>query len=139
VTEETDFAQSIDELEGSGWGTVETAETPLIQECLALRKKPLRELTNEELNLAVGQRIGFPFVLDLAFDRLAPDPLLDCGCFPGDILANLVRAPAEVWKERPALCEKLSEYYDFVMRQPPDLTADFREILNLPASGNVRN
>jgi len=135
----TDFTRSIEDLEGCEWHNPGSAETPLIAECYALRKKPLRDLTNDELNLAVGQQIGFPFVLDLAFDRLASNPLLDCGCYPGDLLANLVRAPEKVWDERPALHKKLAEYYDFAIRQSSDVTADFREILELPANGNIRN
>ena len=135
----TDFRRSIQQLEESEWGDPDRDATVMVQRCYALRKKPLCELTDDELRLAVGQEIGFPFVLDLAFERLENDPLLEGGCFPGDVLANLVQAPDDVWSERPELRERLKQHLAFALSQPPETTTSFREILNLQTDGNDVN
>jgi len=131
----TDFELSIEQLEGTCWEDPGPNATTLVEECHALRKKALCTLTDDELRLAVGQEMGFPYLLDLAFERLAEDPLLDTGCFPGDLLANLIRMTDDAWTVRPELRRKLSHYFDHAMSQPVELTESFREILKLPVSG----
>ncbi len=133
----TDFRRSIQQLEESDWGDPDRDATYLVQRCHALRRKPLGELTDDELRVAVGQQIGFPFVLDLAFQRLEKNPLLEGGCFPGDILANLVQAPDDAWSERPELRERLKQHLQFALRQPPGMTEFFREFLKLPAGDDL--
>lgn len=72
-----DWSKSLQELDGVDWGSPETAETPMIGRVLALRRKPLASLTDGEVRLAVGQKTGFPFVLELAVSRLRANPLIE--------------------------------------------------------------
>jgi hypothetical protein len=76
--------------------------------------------------------VGVPFILDLAFERLSEAPLLDGGCFPGDILSALIRADASVWDERPSLRGKLAELYREALDAPIEINDAFRESLSLP-------
>lgn len=137
--EATDFSLSLQELEESDWGKPEPGTTHMVRRCHSLRRKPLDQLTNDELRLALGQEIGIPYILDLAFQRLESNPLLEGGCFPGDILSNLIRARNEVWAERPALRVKLAQHFEFAMQQPEEVTGSFREFLDLPPEGDSVN
>ena len=43
-----------------------------------MRRKPLRDLSDEELRLAIGQQIGLKFLVPVALERLVANPL-GCG------------------------------------------------------------
>lgn len=128
----TDFDLSLQTLEASDWGEPDPGDTHMVKRVYSLRRKALRSLTDDEVRLAIGQRVGFPFVLDLAFERLRDDPLLEGGCYPGDILSALIRADEAVWHNRPHLREKLSELYCQALAAPTDISETFRESLSLP-------
>ena len=132
----TDFSQSLESLEACNWGEPEPGATNMVRQVYLLRRKPLDSLTNNEVRLAVGQAVGVPFILDLAFMRLEQDPLLEGGCYPGDILSSLIRADATIWDQRPVLRAKLTELYERAMNGPSDDLCSFRESLNLP-EGNA--
>jgi len=128
---DTDLSQSIEQLSGVDWGQPEASATLMIKRCFALVKKPLNRLGNDEIRLAVSQKIGDPFIIDLAMARLEADPLLDAEHYPGDLLAALVRAGDDFWKERTGLRERLSTHYNYALQQPLDITGTFRESLGL--------
>ena len=121
------------------WGDPETAETPMIGRVLALRRKPLEDLTNEEVRLAVSQKVALPLVLELAIERLRADPLLEGDHYPGDLLAALVRLDEEDWGGRADLRSDLAELFRQAMEQSGDDADAFRESLELPASGRQAN
>ena len=87
--------KSLDDLEGP-WGEP-TYDTHIVRSAHALHKKPLINLSDEELRLALSQKIGFPWVLSLTLVRLREDPLRSGMMYEGDVLANALRIPKEVW------------------------------------------
>jgi len=132
-----DFSRSLQELEASDWGDPEADDTPMVKTVYAIRRKPLHRLTNGELRLALSQRVGEPFVVFLALDRLENDPLLDGDFYRGDILAALIRRTnPSVWDSYPELKAKLTEIYQRALTAPADETESFRESLGLPSGGS---
>lgn len=135
AAEQIDCSKSLQELDGLDWGDPETAKTPMIGRVLALRRKPLAELTNGEVRLAIGQKVGFPFVLELAIKRLRADPLIESEYYPGDILAALVRLEEEDWEDRDDLRADLVVLFRQAMEQSTEDADAFRGSLQLPSSG----
>jgi hypothetical protein len=138
MTDQThDFSRSLQDLEGADWGEPEANDTNMVKTVHALRRKPLHTLTDGELRLAVSQRVGEPFVVALAIERLEGNPLLDGDCYPGDILSSLIRQtrPA-VWDNYPQLKTKLNLLYERAMANPEEETDSLRESLGLPKGGS---
>ena len=134
-----DWSKSPQELDGADWGDPEMAETPMIGRVLALRRKPLEDFTNGEVRLAVGQKVGFPFILELAIERLRAEPLIEGDYYPGDVLAALVRLDEEDWEGRNDLRAELAGLFRQAMEQSNEDADAFRESLQLPSSGRQAN
>jgi hypothetical protein len=134
-----DRSKSLQELEGADWGDPTTAETPIIGRVLALRRKPLEDLSNGEVRLAVDQKVGFPFILELAIERLEPNPLVEGDYYPGDVLAELVRLDQREWAGRDDLRARLAELFTHAMELSSEDADGFRASLKLPSSGSPPN
>lgn len=132
----TDFARSIEELEGCDWGEPEADATEMVQRCYALRRKPLERLAPDELGLAVRQRIGIPYILDLAVAVVCDEPLLEGDFYPGDVLSALLKLPDEDWRLRPELRQDLGPILQRAMAEfsarPAEDGEAFRSSLDLP-------
>lgn len=139
LVRETNVCLTLEQLEGVIWDDPDQEDTLMVQRVHAIRKKRIGSLTDDELRLAVSQCVGIPFVLDVAFQRLIGDPLLDADCYPGDLLSALITAKDELWVERPHLRSQLVDLYAYAMAQPLDATAAFRESLGLPPSDRPTN
>jgi hypothetical protein len=133
-TRVTDLTRSLEELDGLVSEEPDETDTIMVQRIYALRKKPLGILSDDEVRLAVSQRVGSPFILDLAFQRLEQEPLLDADCYPGDLLSALIRSNDDFWEGRPHLRLQLADLYAYAMAQPMDMTDSFRESLGLPVN-----
>lgn len=134
-----DSSKSLQELEGADWGDASTAETPMIGRVLVLRRKPLRHLSDSEVRLAVSQKVGFPFTLKLAIDRLSANPLLEGENYPGDVLAALLRVEDADWVGRHALRARLTELFEQAMSLEGKDAEDFRVAVGLPPIGSFTN
>ena len=62
--------------------------TTLVRPCVALRRKPLAQFTNEDLRMMLGQRIAAPILLPMAVAVLAEDPLAEGDYYPGRSVAE---------------------------------------------------
>lgn len=111
----------------------------MIGKVLTLRRKPLADLTNGEVRLAVGQKVGFPYILELAMMRLRADPLIEGDFYPGDVLAALVRLNEEDWEGRNDLRAELAELFGQAMEQSNEDADAFRDSLQLPSSAHRAN
>ena len=134
-----DRSKTLQELEGADWGSPETAETATIGRVLTLRRKPLEELSNGEVRLAITHQVGFPIVLELAIERLRPNPLLEADFYPGDVLAALVRLDEQDWQDRNDLREALAELFRQAMAQSSGEADVFRDSLQIPLSDGRAN
>lgn len=51
----------------------------------------------------IGQHIGLELLVPIALERLAENPFEHGDYYPGDLLMNLLRLPADYWREQPDL------------------------------------
>lgn len=90
--------RSLEELENDYWDKP-GYESYVVTTCFAARKKPLSELSNEEIRLLIGQKLGLKYLLPLAVDILKTDPLIEVTFYPGDLLKQLLMLKPEDWND----------------------------------------
>ena len=47
----------------------------------------------------IGQQIGLPALVPISLQKLKADPLVEGDCYPGDLLAALIKIP-DLWWQR---------------------------------------
>jgi len=92
---------SLEQIEGSAWGDAPADASTLISTVHRLRRQPVGSLDAEDLRVLIGQRVGLPVLVSRALDLLQNDPLVEGAYYPGDLLAAVLRVPAEHWAARP--------------------------------------
>ncbi len=107
-SQKTDQRKSIEQLENDVWND-DDLKTSLIEKCYAYRKIPIQNLQPEQLRLLIGQEIGLPFLLPLAFDLLEDSVLLTCTFYPGDLLAAVLNIRQDYWRKHPVFYKRLLE------------------------------
>lgn len=100
--------RSIEELENDFWGEPEFGSY-VVTVCHRARKKPLSELSAEEIRLLVGQRIGLKYILPLAVELVESEPLLEVTFFEGDLLCQLLRLEEVHWRDNEAEFERFKK------------------------------
>jgi hypothetical protein len=130
MSQRIDRSKSLQDLEASDWGDPKAAETAMIGRVLALRRKPLDQLSDGEVRLAVSQKVSLPLILDLAIERVRADPLLEADCYPGDLLAALARLSDADWIGRAEPKLIVSGLVREVLEQADSSADSFREALN---------
>jgi hypothetical protein len=93
-----DLNKSIEELENDYWGEP-THDTYIIVTCHEARQKPIESLSDEEIRCLIGQKIGLKYLLPIAIEMLADDPLVCVTHFEGDLLLALLRLDARDWAD----------------------------------------
>lgn len=91
-----DRSKSLQEIENHDWGEPDP-DVPLAEKCHRLRRKPLAELTTEDLRLMIGQQISLPILVPLAVEVLEADPFAEGNCFQGDLLSSVLRLDEIFW------------------------------------------
>jgi hypothetical protein len=119
VTEEQ-RTKTLQELEGQDWGEP-NFPSHLVTTCQALRRKPLRDFTVEDLRIMLGQNIGLSYLLPLAREHLRRDPLVAGDYDPGDLLAAVLLVEPSFWQEQPQLRKAVQEIVDPLTPLPEDL------------------
>src|SRR5216683_695613 len=94
--------KSLQELEGQDWGEGDYPSY-LVRTCHALRRKPLRDFTVEDLRIMIGQNIGLEYLVPLAIERLQRDPFAAGDFYPGDLLGSVLKVQSSFWQQRPDL------------------------------------
>ncbi|MGW4941856.1 contact-dependent growth inhibition system immunity protein [Actinoplanes sp. NPDC004185] len=92
---------SLEQIEGSAWGDAPADASTLISTVHRLRRRPVGSLDAEDLRILIGQRVGLPVLVSRALGLLQNDPLVEGAYYPGDLLAAVLRVPAEHWAARP--------------------------------------
>ena len=116
--------QSLDDIEGMTWGPAPEDATTLVAKVHELRRKPVGELTPEDLRLLIGQQVGVDVLLPRALDVLRRDPLTEGDFYPGDLLASVLRLPLSYWQEHSGLAEQMKAILDSIEELPPELESD---------------
>lgn len=89
--------KSIEELENDYWEDSDFGSYA-VQTSQRARKKPLSQLSKEEIRLLIGQKIGLRHLIPVALSILRDDPLVEVRYFEGDLLLQLLRLSEEDWK-----------------------------------------
>jgi len=92
--------RTLDELDPPPWGEPEF-DSHLVTTCHRLRRKPIGEFTVEDLRRMIGQGIGLRWLVPRALEALEQDPLSEGDLYPGDLLASVLRIPADFWSREP--------------------------------------
>lgn len=92
---------SIAELEQSAW---EDSDYPsyVVQKSQAARKKPISQLSHEEIRLLIGQKIGLQYVVPIALSILRENPMIAVHFYEGDLLLQMLRLSEFDWENLPA-------------------------------------
>ena len=89
---------TLTELEGLDWGEPDYP-SHLVVTCHEMRHKPIRELTDGEIRMAIGQQFSLPTLVPLALERLEPNPLLEADFDEGDLWKVVLLAKPDFWTE----------------------------------------
>jgi hypothetical protein len=115
-----DRRKSLQELEQDDWGEP-TYGSYLVTTVHRLRRKPLAEFTVEDLRIVIGQRIGLPFLIPLATERLEVEPLASGDFYPGDLLQAVLRAGEGFWASHPDSFQRVRKVVSRVKDMLPSL------------------
>jgi len=91
-----DRARTLDDLDPPAW---EEPPHPshLVATCHRLRSKPIGALSNGDLRILIGQKIGLLWLVPLALEVLQVEPLAEGDLYPGDLLVSVLRVPSDFW------------------------------------------
>lgn len=93
-----DYSKSLEQLENDYWGEP-TYDSYVVTTCHSMRKKPLKEVTVEELRLVIGQGFSLDHLMPMAIELLKRDILTEGGLYEGDLLANAIsKITFDYWK-----------------------------------------
>jgi CDI immunity proteins len=115
--------QSLEVLEKSVWPEP-IFRSHLVTTCHRLRKKPVGCFTVEDLRIMIGQNIGLPYLMPIAFERLEEAPLAAGNFYPGDLLAAVLHVRPEFWEINPGAIPVLEAIPAGLNPIPGDLESD---------------
>jgi len=119
--------RSLQDLEGSDWGDPSPEDTHMVQRCMALRRKPVVELSEEDLRLLIGQKMGLGHLVPAAIERLNIDAVAGGDMFEGALAENLSRIEDDWWSRHPtetAAFEKVAQRTDWAGDADEDVAAE---------------
>jgi len=102
------LSKSLEELENEKWNKPDF-DSNLAKQCHHLWSVPLSELSVDNLRMLIGQKIGLNFLVPVALDILAVNPLAKGEMYKGDLLANVAAIPDSFWKNHPELNNQIVE------------------------------
>ena len=95
--------KTLQELENQDWGDGSYFPSHLVLTTHALRRKPLREFTVEDLRIMIGQNMSLEYLVPLAIEQLLHNPLAAGDFYEGDLLKNVLSVEADFWQKYPEL------------------------------------
>jgi hypothetical protein len=124
---EFDESKSLQELEHRDIGEA-TFHSHLVMECHRLHRVPLKDFTVEDLRIMIGQNISLNFLIPIALEKLAQNPLAEGSFYAGDLLVNVLRAGLGFWSKSPDLATKLRKIADRALETPTITKIEFEAI-----------
>jgi len=101
---------TLDQLENTDWGEP-TYSSYLVRTCHALRKKPLKDFTIEDLRIMIGQNISLEYLMPLAILELSKNILAEGDFYEGDLLKAVLSAEGGFWKKHPGMGERVATLF----------------------------
>lgn len=84
-----DYSKSLEQIENDYWGPP-TYDSYVVTTCHSMRKKPLQELTIEEIRLVVGQGFSLETLMPVAIEKLKENILAEGDLSEGALLINVL-------------------------------------------------
>jgi hypothetical protein len=69
----------------------------LIRKVQRLGKIPLKDFTNEDLRLMIGQQFSLKFIVPIALERLVENEFISGDMYTGDLVYNLLNINHDFW------------------------------------------
>jgi hypothetical protein len=126
--------RSLEDVEGDRWAAPSGETTHLISQAHELRRKPLGDLTVEDLRLLIGQQIGLPVLVPLAIGKLRLDPLAEGHMYAGDLLVSVLRAGGDFWAAHPSYAGEVRSIADGLSDPPAAVAREVRRFLGHPSA-----
>jgi hypothetical protein len=94
-----DYSKSLEQIE-KDYREPSTYDSYVVTTCHNMRKKPLKELTIEEIRLVVGLGISLEILMPIAIEKLKENILAEGDLFEGDLLNNVMsKNTFEYWRK----------------------------------------
>lgn len=116
--------KSIEELENSYWEDSDF-DSYVVRTVQVARKKPLSELTDEEIRVLVSQKVGLKYVLPIAVEILKRNPLTEASLYEGDLLECVLRLSPSDWSNNP---EDYREFWEIIKANKFQFDAEIAEL-----------
>lgn len=88
---------TLDDLDPPRWPDPPSDATGLIRRVHAARRRPLAQLTPEDLRVLAAQQVALTRVLPIAVQVLTENPFVSGDLYDGDLLLAVVRVPDDAW------------------------------------------
>ncbi|MFD6286752.1 contact-dependent growth inhibition system immunity protein [Streptomyces sp. NPDC060205] len=125
-----DRERSLEELERDFRPPPPAGASRLVAAAHVLRRRPVGELTVEDMRLLIGQNDGLAHLLPLALEVLRDDPMAEGDMYEGDLLSAVVTRSPAVWKDWPELGRELVVIVSGLTDPPPLLMQGIARFLS---------
>ena len=106
-----DRSKSIEQLSGYYW-LAPDFESNVVLKSHAMRRKPLAELSLEDIRMGVMQQVGVSYLVPLALEVVEKDPYAESLNFPAEIAEVLFNIPFEYWCAHKKLQDRLQRVFE---------------------------
>lgn len=89
--------KTLEQLDKQNWGEP-TYNSYLVKTCYALRKKPIKDFSIEDLRLMIGQNINLEILIPIAMEKLKENILAEGDLYKGDLLKSVLTSDSSYWK-----------------------------------------
>jgi hypothetical protein len=88
--------------------------TNLIETCSRLRRKPIGELSTEDLRLLIGQQFDLEILVPEALEILEANPFAMGDFYCGDLLMNVLSIDRTFWKRHTDLYSRVLDLVGYI-------------------------
>lgn len=120
---------TLEAIENRSWGEAPADASYLVRTVHELRRKPLGQLSVEDLRILLGQDVGTEIILPGALAVLEREPLAEGDYYPGDLLAVILALPVEYWRNHPDQSDQFDAIVSRVESMDPEFTEDLDEMM----------
>lgn len=107
----TNRNSTLEQIDKEIWGEP-TFNSQLVKMCFALRKKPLKDFTVEDLRIMIGQNFNLEILIPIAIEKLEENILAEGNFYEGDLLNNVLSSDKNFWKEHQDVWMTIKNLYE---------------------------
>lgn len=88
---------TLSELDKQNIEVLKNSDTPLINQIILLRQKPIKDFTIEDLRILIGQNCNLDILIPIAIDRLQTNILIEGDLYEGDLFESVLQSDSNYW------------------------------------------